>query len=62
VPSHKARPAVPTLREPEAAGNTSDVHVDVDLEQQLLIESEGGDTLPDVPLAEARPDGSVDEE
>jgi hypothetical protein len=59
----KPRPAVPTQREPEAAGNTSDVDVD----QQLLIESAGGDSLPDVPLsnvplAEARPDGSVSEE
>jgi len=38
--------AVPTLREAEAAGNTSDVDVD----QQLLIRSAGGDSLPDVPL------------
>ena len=57
------RPAVPTAREAMAAGNTSDgvkdVHVDVD--QQLLIESAGGDSLPDVPLPEARPDGSVRE-
>jgi hypothetical protein len=37
---------VPTLREAEAAGNTSDVNVD----QQLLIESAGGASLPDVPL------------
>ena len=43
----KPHPAAPTLREAEAAGNTSD-HVDV--EQQLLGESEGGDSLPDVPL------------
>jgi hypothetical protein len=64
----KLRPAVPTQREAEAAGNTSDVDVD----QQLLIESAGGDSLPDVPLPnvplpdvplpEARPDGSVGEE
>jgi hypothetical protein len=37
---------VPTLREAEAAGNTSDV----DVNQQLLIESAGGDSLSDVPL------------
>jgi hypothetical protein len=37
---------VPTLREAEAAGNTSDGDVD----QQLLIDSAGGDNLPDVPL------------
>ena len=42
----KPRPAAPTLREAEAAGNTSDV----DVEQQLLGESAGGDSLPDVPL------------
>jgi hypothetical protein len=40
------RPVAPTLREAEAAGNTSDV----DVEQQLLGESAGGDTLPDVRL------------
>jgi len=63
VTPQKPRPAVPTQREAEAAGNTSDVDVD----QQLLIESAGGDSLPDVPLPdvplpEARPDGSVGEE
>jgi hypothetical protein len=63
VTPQKPRPAAPTLREAEAAGNTSDVDVD----QQLLIESAGGDSLPDVPLPdvplpEARPDGSVGEE
>ena len=42
----KPRPAAPTLREAEAAGNTSDVDVD----QQLLGELAGGDSLPDVPL------------
>ena len=72
------RPAVPTQREAEAAGNTSDV----DVNQQLLIESASGDSLsdvplpdvplpdvplpdvplPDVPLPEVRPDGSVGEE
>ena len=59
----KPRPAVPTQQEAEVAGNTSDVVVD----QQRLIESAGGDSLPDVPLPdvplpEARPDGSVGEE
>jgi len=73
VRPQKPRPAVPTLREAEAAGNTSDVDVD----QQLLIESAGGDSLPDVPLPdvpltdvplpdvplpEARPDGLVGED
>ena len=74
----KSRPAAPTLRDAESAGNTSDV----DVEQQLLGESEGGDCLPDGPLRdvplpdvplpdvplpdvtlpEAFPDGSVGEE
>jgi hypothetical protein len=74
----KPRPAAPTLREAEAAGNTSDVNVEL----QLLGESAGGDSLPDVPLTdvplpdvplpyvplpdvplpEERPDGSVGEE
>ena len=74
----KPRPAAPTLREAEAAGNTSDV----DVEQQLLGASGGEDGIPDgplpdvplpdvplpdvpnpdVPLPEARPDGSVGEE
>ena len=63
----KPRPAVPTLPQAEPAGNTSDVDVDVDVDQQLLIESAGGDSLPDVPLPdvplpEARPDISVSEE
>jgi hypothetical protein len=40
---HKPRPAARTLREAEAAGNT----LDVDMEQQLLGESAGGDSLPD---------------
>jgi hypothetical protein len=40
------RPAAPTLRDAEAAGNTSDVNV----EKQLLSESAGGDGLPDGPL------------
>jgi len=38
--------AVLTLRNAVVAGNTSDVDVD----QQLLIESAGGDSLPNVPL------------
>jgi len=37
---------VPTMRDAESAGNTSDVDVD----QQLLIELAGGDSLPDVPF------------
>jgi hypothetical protein len=60
VKPQKPRPALPAQREAEAAGNTSDVDVD----QQLLIESASGDSLsdvpfPDVPLPEARLDGSV---
>jgi len=63
VMPQKPRPAVPTQREAQAAGNTSDVDVD----QQLMIELAGGDSLPDVPLLdvplpEACPDGSVGEE
>jgi hypothetical protein len=46
VTPRKPRPAVPTLRQADPAGNTS--YVDVD--QQLLIESAGGDSLPDLPL------------
>jgi len=46
VTPQKPRPAARTLREDEAAGNTSDV----DVEQQLLGESAGGDGLPDGPL------------
>jgi len=42
VTPQKPRPAAPTLREAEAAGNTWDV----DVEQQLLGESAGGDGLP----------------
>ena len=69
----KPRPAVPTLQEAEAAGNTSDVGVD----KQLLMASVSGDSLPNVPLPnvplpdvppadgplpEVYPDGSVGEE
>jgi hypothetical protein len=59
VTAQNSRPAVPTLQEPEAAGNTlhlnADVDVDVDGDQQLLIELVVGDSLcdcpvPDVPL------------
>jgi hypothetical protein len=60
VTLQKPRPAVPTQRGAEAAGKTWDVDVD----QQLLIKSAGGDSLPDVPLPnvhlpETLPDGSV---
>ena len=53
VMPQKPRPAAPTLRDAEAAGNTSDVDVD----QQLPGESADGDSLyyvplPDVPLAD----------
>ena len=58
VTPQKPRPAVRTLREAEVAGNTSVVDVD----QQLLGESGGGDSLPHVPLPGARLDGSVGEE
>jgi len=69
----KPRPAVPTLRDAEAAENTSNVNVD----QQLLCKLAGGDGLPNVPLPnvplpnvilpnaphlEACPDGSVRKE
>jgi hypothetical protein len=46
VTPRKRRPAVPTFQEAEAAGNTTDV----DVNQQLLIESAGGHCLSDVPL------------
>jgi len=64
---------VPTLRDAEPEGNTSDVAV----HQHLLIGSAGGDSLPDVrlrdvplpevpvpkvPLPDAFPGGSVGEE
>jgi len=67
VTPRKPRPVVPTLREAEAARNTSDVDVDVYVDQQLQIESAGGDSLPNVavpnvPLPEPRLDGSVGEE
>ena len=46
VTPQKPRPAAPTMREAEAAGTTLDVNV----EQLLLGESAGGDSLPDVPI------------
>jgi len=46
VTPQKPRAAVPTQREAGAARNISDV----DVEQQLLGKSAGGDTLPHVPL------------
>jgi len=46
VMPQKPCPAMPTLREAEAARNTSDVDVD----QQLLGKSAGAESLPDVPL------------
>ena len=73
VTPQKPRLAVPTWRESGPAGNTSDVVVD----EQLPIQSGGGDSLSDVPLPdvplpdvalpddllhEACPDGSVGEE
>jgi len=73
VTPQKPHPALPTLQEAEAARNT----LDVDVNQQLLIISAGGDSLsdvslpavplpdlplPDLPLPEARPDGSVGDE
>jgi len=68
VTPHRACPAVPTLREAEPPGNTSDV----DVNQQLLGKLAGGDSLPDAllpdvplldfPLPGAHPDCSVGEE
>jgi len=68
VTLQKPPPAVWTLRETEAAINSWDVAMD----QQLLGESAGGDTLPDIPhhdvslidasLPVACQDGSVGEE
>jgi hypothetical protein len=58
----KPRPAVPTLREAETAGNT----LDLDKDQQLLIAAAGVDSLSHVPfrnvsLPGVHPDGSVPE-
>jgi hypothetical protein len=52
----KPRPAAPTLREAETARKISNV----DVEQYLLGESAGGDSLPnvchlDVPLSDLHP-------
>ena len=63
VGGQKPRPVEQTRREAEAAGKTSRVDVD----QQLLGESAGCDSLPnvplpDAPLPEARLDGSVGKE
>jgi hypothetical protein len=44
--AQKPHPRVPSQRGGEAAGNG----LDVDVDQQLLIESAGGDSLPDIPL------------
>jgi len=49
VTPQKPPTAVPTLRTAQAAGNTSDLEVD----QQLLIESEGGASRTDVTLPDA---------
>jgi hypothetical protein len=46
ITPRKPRPAMPTLRAAEAAGNISDV----DVQQQILRESVGGYSLPDVGL------------
>jgi len=63
VTSQHPHPAVPNLREAEAAGITPDR----DEDQQLLGRSGGGDSLPDVllpdvPLTKVSPDGWVCEE
>jgi hypothetical protein len=53
VRPQKLRPAAPTPGEAEAAGNISDI----DVEQQLLGRSAGGDSLPDIRLPDvALPD------
>jgi hypothetical protein len=46
VTPQKPRTAAPTLPDAEAPGNTADI----DLEQQLLGESAGSNSLPDDPL------------
>jgi hypothetical protein len=65
VTPQRPRPAVPGLQEADAAGKTSDVNVF----QQLLGESAGGNSLPNIPLpdvplpdvphSEAHPAGSA---
>jgi hypothetical protein len=52
VTPQKSRLAEPTLQEAEAAGNILDVDVDVDVDQQQLIESAGGDSVPNVSLSD----------
>lgn len=54
----KCRLAVPTLREPEAVGNT----LNVDVNQQVLGELSGGNSLPNVLLRETCTDGNLGEE
>jgi len=68
VRPHKPRPAVPTLRDAEVTRKS----LDVDMDQQLLGESAGGDSvlyvpvpddpLPNASLPEVRLDGSMGEE
>jgi hypothetical protein len=68
VTPQKPRPVVPTLQEAVAAGNIRDV----DVGQQQLGKSAGGNSLPNVsflnvhvpdgPQPEAVPDGSVGQE
>jgi hypothetical protein len=48
VTLQQAHPVVPCLREAEPPGYTSDV----DVAQQLLGESAGDDSLPNVPLSD----------
>jgi len=48
----------PTLGKAQAATNPTDV----DVEQQLLSKSAGGDSLTNFPLTEAHLDGSVGKE
>jgi hypothetical protein len=53
VTTQNPRPTAPTLRQPEAAGNTSGINV----EQYLLRELAGGDSLPEGPVPDvALPD------
>jgi len=50
VTMQKRHPAAPTLQDADKSGNS----LDVDVDQQLLGESAGGDSLPDVPLPQVR--------
>jgi hypothetical protein len=54
----KPRPVVPTLQDADVARNSSDVDVD----QQLLGSSGGGESLPHVPLPEAHRAGYAGKE